>query len=555
MEKVNRRLEKIVFLVFTGFFLVVAICHEPWYDEALAWQIARSGTLKDILFSVPHYEGHPPFWYLLLAIPAKLGVPYELGLKTVSGIATLGSVWLLLFRSPFPRVVRCLLPFQYFVFYQYGVIARPYSYMLLSFLLLAICFRGKGEHPVRFTVCLGLICMCSGYGIVLAGGIAAVWLWEICREKGFRVLGRDFLLDRRILCLGGLLVFALIVILSILPRPDAYAMTGDQGGSLLNSLLYTFFIMLPDSIFMTVLQGAEFLKFHTMTPAILLVGIFAGCLLLGGILMAANRKTAPYYFVPYTLFALFSAGVYFCAHHIGIVLLFTIFWLWVVMEGEDGFALGKKVAGLMQKKLQPKEVLLIRRAGMAFGIFLLLVPVYWTAHASIREVREPYYYGRGAAAFLKEHSLDQATVMAPWDSLMENEKPEITDTYERMDTNLVSIPVSILPYFDHNFCRNLNGGREDMAYVTHRVASPEENRENIRQWSGMEYPEVLLGPVDLKAVYGAEAELPDYVPVYKLTPFYANIWKTYGTTNNLLADVSISVREDVLEKYGLKEEK
>ena len=34
--------------------------HEPWFDEAQAWVIARDNSLKDILFFIPHYEGHPP---------------------------------------------------------------------------------------------------------------------------------------------------------------------------------------------------------------------------------------------------------------------------------------------------------------------------------------------------------------------------------------------------------------------------------------------------------------------------------------------------------------
>ena len=60
------------------------VFHEPWFDEAQSWAIARSGTIKEILFEIPHYEGHPPLWHLILVPFAKLGAPYELSLAAVN---------------------------------------------------------------------------------------------------------------------------------------------------------------------------------------------------------------------------------------------------------------------------------------------------------------------------------------------------------------------------------------------------------------------------------------------------------------------------------------
>jgi len=47
--------------------------HEPWFDEAQAWQIAKCASLKDILFTIPHYEGHTPLWHLILCCRPNLG--------------------------------------------------------------------------------------------------------------------------------------------------------------------------------------------------------------------------------------------------------------------------------------------------------------------------------------------------------------------------------------------------------------------------------------------------------------------------------------------------
>lgn len=142
--------EWIVLILFSVCYIFVTIFHEPWFDEAQAWQIAKCSSVKDILLVIPHYEGHPPLWHLILAIPAKMGIPFEIGLKSIGFIITITSIILILFVSPIPRIVKLLLPFNYFIFYQYGIVVRPYCLMLLLLLVIAIIFPVKKEHPFCF---------------------------------------------------------------------------------------------------------------------------------------------------------------------------------------------------------------------------------------------------------------------------------------------------------------------------------------------------------------------------------------------------------------------
>ena len=124
--KLSRNIEKIAghipeitaSLLYTIFHFVISYFHEPWYDEAVSWQIAKCASVKDIIFTLPHYEGHPPLWHLILLPFAKLGCPYEFSLSLVSMIFAGASVMLIIWKSPFPRSIRLLLPFTYFFFYQ-----------------------------------------------------------------------------------------------------------------------------------------------------------------------------------------------------------------------------------------------------------------------------------------------------------------------------------------------------------------------------------------------------------------------------------------------------
>lgn len=60
--------------VFVAYIAVVACVmafHEPWFDEAQSWLIARDASFRDMLLVRPHYEGHPPLWWLMLSVPRQ----------------------------------------------------------------------------------------------------------------------------------------------------------------------------------------------------------------------------------------------------------------------------------------------------------------------------------------------------------------------------------------------------------------------------------------------------------------------------------------------------
>ena len=252
-NKMQNSKSKFAELFLLGFYIVslslFMYFHEPWYDEAQAWLIARDGSWKDILFVIPHYEGHPPFWYIILAIFAKSGADFDLTLKILTLVLNAITVYLLLFKSPFPRLVRWILPFTYFLFYQHGVICRPYSILLIGFLLAAMFWKQKNEKPLRFTLSLMLMCASSAYGIIFAGGITLAWLCELKEKYPFGVYVRSLLKGKRFASLVLLLLFALLNIASIIPESDTFAASYGLSGNnpLLMRILYMFTGSLADA--------------------------------------------------------------------------------------------------------------------------------------------------------------------------------------------------------------------------------------------------------------------------------------------------------------------
>ena len=532
-------------LVTVGFMaglLAVSLYHEPWFDEVQSWQIAKCENLFRLLFHIPHYEGNPPLWYLILAIPAKLGVPFEIGLKTVGALISFCSVVLLVFKSPFPRPVRLVLPFTYYFFYQYGVIVRPYGLMILAFILLAVSFKSRNEHPWRFVICLALLCECSSFCIVIAGCIAACWLFEILREKGLSLV--RLVKNARIWALLALLVFAVFLAISILPASDA-SFTGLWERN--NSVLECFFLGLTTFLSETLmLTSPWFSNDQTALAAVkvsfgfLIPCIIVQLIILAMILCFSSKKNLKYFLIPYLGFCLFGALVFLGGHHLGIGYCLLFFWLWISCEDDQKFEIGIRLGERLHFSL--KDQALIKKFAVGFCSLSLVISLFWSISSSVQEIRYQYSYGRETARFLEETGLVNAKIAMFWD-----EGSEETDNtgYDSMDTKLNGWPVPLCAYFGRNIVYNFNDGMDNAAYVQFVRQTAQENKETIERWKASGIPDVLLGEADVQLLTDNAVSIADYAPVYEMKINY--IWKG----NRYKGKQYLFVRKDLLEEYSL----
>ena len=554
----GRWLEMAAFFLYGILHLVMAIFHEPWYDEAIAWQVARCVSVKNILLEVPHYEGHPPLWHLILVPFAKLGAPYELSLTLVSLVFTLLVVWLLLFRSPFPRLLRLLLPFTYFVFYQYGVISRPYCMMMLAFLLLACTYKNRNHKPWLYVLCLAFLCLTSAYCILIAGMMAFLWLIEVVRtpymvqEKDkkikLRVKISGICRDSRIWCLLVLLVFACVLAMEMLPSEDATAVNlfkniSAKPNSVWLCLFYTWFVMPADAIYTNAYSSEMFLKYYSFHAVDMILPVFITLVLFWLIFMWGRKKgTFWQYMLPHLAYGLFLASVYGTVHHTGIETLLLMYWFWITIDAETQTPNAEM--DLEYKKIDRHEKYL----GLASVLLVsasTLMSLYWCVSACTVDINREYSYGREVARFLKEKHLDQYKIMIPWRVVMaEGEDGETEREY--IDTKELTAVDQIDTYFDRNIIYNAGDGEYSAAYSSHHKASEEENEVNRRKWAAQEAPDVLIGTPDLEWVFGDSVSIRDYVPVYYHT--INQVWKNTAPGGKIV----IYVRKDLFETLDLE---
>ncbi len=575
--------EILALLIYAAAHLCMALVHEPFFDEAEAWQIARSASLKTLLLETTHYEGHPPLWHLILMPLAKAGAPYELSLTLVS-LAFMGTaVYLILRFAPFPRLVRLLLPFTYFFFYQYGVISRVYCVMTLAFVLLAMAYGRRNERPGRYTAVLILMCLTLAYGLIIAGGLALVWLWEIGNEgrrkqdeqdgrasdgQGLWEMLREWTADRRIRWLALLLAAAIGVMWMIMPRSDTFATASAAAETIENPfpvrLLYTFLVLPADVTLTDIYSDHVILSRAFLMPSALVSGALIGMMIWGVMLYYGKKRgTVLLLVLPYSLFAVFSAAVYLSIHHIGIGLLYFCFWCWVSVENEADSRhgsescprkesgeskmkvyLSEEGAERMAKRPSAREQSAgmegaVRCAAILLGALAMAFSLYWTGAACMLDIGRNYAPGRNEAAFIREHHLDRCRMMTSW-TILYDEEGNVSMT----DINQCNMAVNLAPYFEHNLFFNFNGGRDDRNYVTHIRLSEEETQKQYALWSREEPPEVLWMRPDLPAVYDGTVSMRDYVQVYQ-----EDIWQVWKAGAGYYRS-DIHVRRDLLEETG-----
>ncbi len=274
----------LVYLLWLSVAGFVLSHHEKWGDEAQSWLIARDLSLPRIWFYELRYEGTPGLWHTILWTAQHIfHMPY-------AGIGPLGLCFaaagaaFILWKAPFPRPVRYLLLFSYFILYQYAVIAR--SYTLLPLLLFgAASFFHDREHPERITILLILLSQLSVHGSLIADAIALFYAIDVLRNWSSlsERARRWFLICAAILVADNLFLF---IVLN--PTPDVAEFAVKKNPQLygryeapplikLRSILSGAFLdyLLPSSIFLAIL-GAWFYTRRRLLLFLLPLGLIVG---------------------------------------------------------------------------------------------------------------------------------------------------------------------------------------------------------------------------------------------------------------------------------------
>jgi hypothetical protein len=167
----ERRLDRVVVVLFGLVVILGTATHEIWLDEAQHWCMARDSASLADLWRNSAGEGHPPLWHLLLWSLSRFSSDVA-GMKLLHMVVAIAAVGMLVMGSPLPAWFRWTAPYGYFLAYEYAAIARNYAPGVL--LLFIVCALHNHRRWHWRTLALAGLMLTHLWGLVVAASYAVV---------------------------------------------------------------------------------------------------------------------------------------------------------------------------------------------------------------------------------------------------------------------------------------------------------------------------------------------------------------------------------------------
>ena len=504
-----KHVRALIFIAYIAVVVVVMCFHEPWFDEAQSWLIARDSSFADLLTLRPHYEGHPPLWTLLLSITAKTGVPYEIGLKGVQILCTALLGGWLIFRAPFSKLAVFLLPFTYFLCFQYGVTSRPYALLCTALFMVAHYWKQSDSKPSdtwKLALSLVLLCAISAYGIALSAGFALAWIWRAAKSAGIKkAFAEIFSNTNRLVSWIILALVGIASIICIWPASNAFASRETfDGNSPLTQFLSFIFVMPSESMFTQFAGDVSLRRLTLSVPSAIICVIISILIWAFAVRIAYRRGMLVSLILPYLTFAAIATQ-YFTLHHVGIVFVFFVAQLWMCiarkpLESKDMPTIIFRLFKAEYKNTNKTENSNSKSASKSAGskviagiitVVLLYPSLVWNAYSCVNDIRFDYSGSRALAQFIKQNHAENKRFVTSW--LHQDEKtdkqgnvivPEFEDIHQ-YSWQLITAN----PYFSKNL---IDCSYKNSSFITNERPSQEQASNEMAVCKAKKEPEFFV---------------------------------------------------------------
>lgn len=169
---------------WTIFTLLRVIFHQPWSDEANAWELVRNFHFGSIMDTIK-YEGHFFVWYLILLPFAKLNFAYPYSMLLINwlfGFFTILTLWK---YAPFNNFIKVAITFSFPFFAYYPIVARCYMVGILLLFILCAMYKNKLKYPIIFSI---LVFLCANTSLMACIGalfFGVILLFDLFKQKQY----------------------------------------------------------------------------------------------------------------------------------------------------------------------------------------------------------------------------------------------------------------------------------------------------------------------------------------------------------------------------------
>ena len=183
-------IEKLFPFIITAIFLTISIIlitrHEFWSDEAHAWILGSdSSSIKEFISNMRVREGHPYLWSGILYFVSHFITRNIESMKIIHLAISTISVFLILKYAPFNKILRILIIFSYFLFYEYSIICRNYALGVLFLVIFCVLYKNKYRNIIPLSILLVLLGQSNIYTFIISVALFLMLAIEF-------LIGREF---------------------------------------------------------------------------------------------------------------------------------------------------------------------------------------------------------------------------------------------------------------------------------------------------------------------------------------------------------------------------
>jgi len=159
VSKKRKNWDKFFPYIFTLLFLSLSILlvlkHELWRDEVKTWLVgSESISIRNFIYNIRENHGQPYLWsFIQYLISHYIGYYIE-AVKIVHLIISTSTAFLVLKFAPFNKLIRALIIFSYFFFFEYSILSRNYAIGILSIIIFCILYKNKYKNLIFLGIAL-----------------------------------------------------------------------------------------------------------------------------------------------------------------------------------------------------------------------------------------------------------------------------------------------------------------------------------------------------------------------------------------------------------------
>jgi hypothetical protein len=176
----------IITIIFLVASILLIIRHEFWRDEVISWQFGSETSSFSEFIKVIDINGNNTYlWFALLYFVSHFIINNPEIMKVIHLIISTASVFLILKYAPFNKIIRAMIVFSYFFFYEYSIISRNYALGILCIVVFCILYKNKYRNILPISITLFFIGQANILSFMISIALFLMLLIEFFIERKF----------------------------------------------------------------------------------------------------------------------------------------------------------------------------------------------------------------------------------------------------------------------------------------------------------------------------------------------------------------------------------